>query len=238
MRIIGDQRADRRATGTVRNGTNPKGPAVASGFSHPVFARAYRLLSVGAERAGSAEHRREALAGLRGRVIEVGAGNGLNFAHYPPEVSEVVAVEPEPYLRGRASAAAADAPIPVTVVAGHAEQLPAPDGAFDAAVASLVLCSVPDQAAALAELYRVVRAGGELRFYEHVRGERPAAARWQDRLDRVWPHLAGGCHPNRDTVAAIERAGFRLSWQRRFEFQPCVLASPVAPHVIGLAERP
>ena len=111
--------------------------------------------------------RRDA-AGLTGRVVEVGAGNGLNFGHYPATVTEVVAVEPEPYLRERAEEAARAAPVDVTVVVGLADALPAEDGAFDAAVASLVLCSVPDQAGALAELRRVVRPDGELRFYEHV----------------------------------------------------------------------
>src|SRR2546423_10625469 len=118
---------------------------------HPLFARLYTWLSRGAERAGAAEHRDENLAGLRGRVIEIGAGNGLNFAHYPPEVEEVVAVEPEPYLRARAGEAAARAPVKVTVVEGTAEQLPGADAEFDAAVVSLVLCTVPDQPNALAE---------------------------------------------------------------------------------------
>ena len=103
------------------------------------------LLSRGAEHAGAAEHRDELLAGLNGRVIEVGAGNGLNFRHYPAAVTEVVALEPEPYLRQRAEQATAAAPVPVTVVAGVADALPADDAVFDAGVASLVLCSVPEQ---------------------------------------------------------------------------------------------
>ncbi len=155
--------------------------AVPTDISHPLFARMWTLLlSPGAEHAGMAEHRDELLAGLDGRVIEVGAGNGLNFRHYPAAVTEVVALEPEPYLRRRAERAAAAAPVSVTVVAGVADALPAEDGGFDAGVASLVLCSVPDQAAALRELRRVIRPGGELRFYEHVlargRGRRGAAA--------------------------------------------------------------
>src|SRR3954469_22435285 len=110
--------------------------------NHPIFARLYTWLSRGAESSGAAEHRDETLAGLSGRVIEVGAGNGLNFAHYPPGVTEVVAVEPEPYLRAQAEAAAAAAATPVTVLDGVADALPAEDGSFDAAVASLVLCTV------------------------------------------------------------------------------------------------
>lgn len=206
--------------------------------SHPIFARVYALVSVGAERAGAAGHRDELLAGLRGRVIEPGAGNGLNFAHYPAEVAEVVAVEPEPYLRHRAMDAAAGAPVAVNVLPGRADELPAGDHSFDAAVASLMLCTVPDQEKALAELYRVLRPEGELRFYEHIRADTPGRARLQDRADRIWPHLGGGCHPNRDTVAAIEAAGFVIERQRRFLFEPAVLAKPVAPHVIGVARRP
>src|SRR3954447_17517782 len=129
---------------------------------HPVFARLYVWLSPHGERTAIAAHRRSALAGLRGRVLEVGAGNGLNFAHYPGTVTEVLAVEPEPYLRGRAVRAAASAPVAVRVVDGVADALPADDGSFDAAVASLVLCSVPSQDRALAEVHRVLLPGGEL----------------------------------------------------------------------------
>ena len=211
---------------------------MATDISHPVFARFYALISAGAEKAGAADHRREVLAELSGRVVEVGAGNGLNFAHYPPAVTEVVAVEPEPQLRRKAAEAAGRAPVPVTVVDGHAEDLPGEDASFDAGVASLVLCSVPNQSAALAELHRVIRPGGELRFYEHVRAEHAGWARIQDRVDRIWPFFAGGCHPNRDTPVAIEAAGFQAVTTRRFLFQPCLITRPVAPHVIGRARRP
>lgn len=205
---------------------------------HPVFARCYALVATCAERAGAAAHRDEVLAGLHGEVLELGAGDGRNFAHYPPEVLRVLAVEPEPYLRRRAIRAAAAAPVEVRVVDGEASRLPAGDDRFDSAVTSLVLCSVPDPAAALQELYRVVRPGGELRFYEHVRAETGVRARLQDAVDVVWPHLAGGCHSGRDTVAAIAAAGFHLEAERRFLFQPSRFAAPVAPHVIGRARRP
>lgn len=205
--------------------------------SHPLFARFFARFAPAAECLGGAEHRDELLEGLRGKVIEVGAGSGLNFAHYPSSVTEVLAVEPEPYLRARATEAARQAPIPVRVVEGTAESLPVEDGSFDAAVASLVLCSVPDQAAALAECSRVLRPSGELRFYEHVLAEEPGLARLQRRVDLVWPHLGGGCHTSRDTLRAIEEAGFQVSSHRRFSFRPCVLAAPVSPHVIGRAIR-
>jgi SAM-dependent methyltransferase len=199
---------------------------------HPLFARFYAWMSPKMEKRGTAEHRRDLLAGLTGRVLEIGAGNGLNFEHYPPEVSEVVAVEPEPYLRQKAEQAAVEAVVPVRVMGGLADELPGADAEFDAAVASLVLCSVPDQARALAEIRRVLRAGGELRFYEHVRGE-GRRARMQDLADLVWPHVGAGCHPNRDTVGAIEAAGFRVDRVRRFDH----LGGVTAPHVIGLAIR-
>jgi ubiquinone/menaquinone biosynthesis C-methylase UbiE len=206
---------------------------------NPLFARLYTRLSGGAEKRGAAEHRDENLAGLRGRVIEIGAGNGLNFAHYPREVEEVVAVEPESYLRARAQEAAAKAPVKVTVADGTADRLPAEDGEFDAAVASLVLCTVPDPARALAEARRVLRPGGELRFYEHVRAEEPRLARWQDRLARrIWPMVGGGCHPNRDTQAAIAAAGFQVERARRFRWNPGPGMVIVSPHVIGVARRP
>jgi len=202
---------------------------------HPIFARLYARASPKVERRGQAEHRAEMLAGLEGRVIEIGAGNGLNFAHYPATVTAVLAVEPEPYLRDRAAEAAASAAVPVAIVDGVADELPAGDGDFDAAVASLVLCSVPDQAVALAELRRVLKPGGELRFYEHVLATGRLGST-QRRLDDwgIWPRLSGGCHGARDTAAAIARAGFAIERCRRFPFA----VGPVAvPHIVGAARR-
>src|ERR1700739_4192479 len=151
---------------------------------HPAFARVYTRVAACAERRGGAEHRRKLLAGLSGRVIEVGAGAGANFAHYPATVTEVLAVEPERHLRARAQEAAGRAPVSVEVLDGDAEDLPGAEGAFDAGVVALVLCTVPDQARALAELFRVIRPNGELRFYEHVVSKRPRGAGIQ--------RLAGG----------------------------------------------
>jgi len=205
---------------------------------HPIFARAYARLSLGMEREGIADRRRVLLGGLTGRVIEVGAGNGLNFGHYPVAVTEVVAVEPEPYLRQLAVDAARQAPVPVRVVDGSADQLPAADGAFDAGVASLVLCSVADQARALAELRRVIRPGGELRFMEHVRADTPGLARVQRLVDPVWPLFGGGCHASRDTLAAIHTAGFQVERVERFRFPETRISSPTAPHILGIARNP
>jgi ubiquinone/menaquinone biosynthesis C-methylase UbiE len=207
--------------------------------SHPIFARVYERISGPLDRAGGAEHRRRLLTGLSGRVIEVGAGNGRNFAHYPPEVSTVLAVEPEPRLRATAQRAAAPAPVPITVVDGVAEALPAEGGDFDAAVLSLVLCSVPDQAAALAEVRRVVRPGGQVRFFEHVVAEHPGILRRVQRLAdaSIRPMLCGGCHAGRDTVAAIGAAGFVITDLDRFRFPDTPMALAAAPHVLGSATR-
>jgi ubiquinone/menaquinone biosynthesis C-methylase UbiE len=201
---------------------------------HPIFARCYARVGHLMD-AEIGDHRRRLLADLTGRVLEVGAGNGLNFPHYPATVTEVLAIEPEPYLRRQALAAASQAPVPIRVVVGTAEALPAPDGAFDAVVASLVLCTVTDLDQALAETRRVLCPGGRLRFYEHVRATDPRLARWQDRLQRPWGWLVGGCHPNRDTVAAISAAGLRLVQLDRFDLKAM---PPLArPHVLGVAER-
>jgi ubiquinone/menaquinone biosynthesis C-methylase UbiE len=202
-----------------------------------MFARAYERCAKVADARGASAHRDELLAGLAGRVIEIGAGSGANFDHYPEAVTEVVAVEPEPYLRGVAERAAATTGGRVRVVDGVADALPARDGEFDAAVASLVLCSVPDQQRALREIHRVLRPGGELRFYEHVRAGAAGVATAQRVLDVVWPLFTGGCHTSRDTPAAIEAAGFTVERLRRFSFRPCLLAAPVSPHVVGAAVR-
>ena len=198
----------------------------------------YPYIARAAEKGGAAEHRRALLAGLAGRVIEVGAGHGLNFAYYPPSVTEVVAVEPEPHLRELARRAAEQAVVSVRVIEGSAEALPATDGEFDAAVVSLVLCSVPDQDAALRAIRRVLRPGGELRFYEHVVSRKPGVARVQRALDAtIYPFLAGGCHCARDTGAAIAGAGFEIEREERIAFKPSRLA-PAIPHILGAARRP
>jgi ubiquinone/menaquinone biosynthesis C-methylase UbiE len=181
------------------------------------------------------EIRRELLSGLAGRVIEIGAGTGPNFHLYPDTVSELVAVEPEDYLRARAEEAAARCGRAIRVVDALADELPFEDDSFDAAVAAQVLCSVPSQAAALTELRRVLRPRGELRFYEHVIARQPRYARFQRLAGRVTPRLAGGCHPDRDTGRAIEQAGFTIERCRRFVFRTSLLDLPVAPRILGVA---
>jgi SAM-dependent methyltransferase len=202
--------------------------------SHPIFARFFHLLSRSAEKELGA-HRDGLLAGISGRILEIGAGNGANFPHYPATVAEVVALEPEPFLRAKAEAAVRRAPVTVRVQDGVADPLRFDDDAFDAAVASLVLCTVPDTGRALGELRRVLKPGGELRFLEHVRSDRPRKARMQERLDRsgVWPRLAGGCHCARAAVDAIELAGFELQEVRSFDLGPAWM--PANPLVLGVA---
>ncbi|HJW01523.1 MAG TPA: class I SAM-dependent methyltransferase [Arthrobacter sp.] len=203
---------------------------------HPVFARLYPAVGKAMERGGMDQRRQTLLTGLNGIVVEVGAGDGLNFPQYPPTVTRVLAVEPEPHLRRLARDAANRAPVPVEVVDGVAERIPCADGSADAVVVSLVLCSVPDQAAALGEIHRVLKPGGQLRFLEHVRADTPGLARVQRVLDAtIWPRLAGGCHTGRDTAAAIERAGFTITRLDRYLFPAA--RTPVSFHILGTAMR-
>ncbi len=204
---------------------------------HPIFARLYARISESGERRGGAEHRARLLEGATGRVIEVGAGNGKNFRHYPASVTEVVAVEPEPSLRRLGEQEAATGTVPIKVVDGTAEDLPFEDESFDVAVVSLVLCSVHDQRRALAELRRVIRPGGELRFYEHVVSTNRIEARVQRALDATfYPYVSGNDHLSRDTGSAIERSGFEIESCKRFRFSPAALLPP-DEHILGTARR-
>ncbi|MFB8128728.1 class I SAM-dependent methyltransferase [Streptomyces mirabilis] len=208
---------------------------MAKAVSHPLFARIYPRINAFAEAHGSIEHREELLAGAHGRVVEIGAGTGANFTHYPPEVEQVVAVEPEPRLRALAEQAAAKAAAPVEVWAGRAEELPLDDDSFDVAVCSLVLCTIADVPGALSEAKRVLKPGGELRFYEHVRSERPRFFRFQRLLNPLWGLLGGGCHLTRETERAIQEAGFMVKEIRRFDFLINGRANPASPSIIGTA---
>jgi ubiquinone/menaquinone biosynthesis C-methylase UbiE len=208
---------------------------MASAVHHPVFARFMAGLAALEERVEGGKPWRELFEGLSGLVVDVGPGSGVAFRHYPQTVTEVLAVEPEDYMRRQAERAAENAPVPIRVVDGVAESIPAADGSFDAAVTGRVLCSVPDQAAALAEIRRVLRPGGELRFFEHVIAKRDALASAQRAADRAfWTRTMGGCHTSRDTVGEIERAGFTIERCRRFAVPAGAFA---APTTIGLARR-
>jgi ubiquinone/menaquinone biosynthesis C-methylase UbiE len=194
----------------------------------------YERISAESERRGTAEHRDRLLAGLTGRVIEVGAGNGLNFWHYPATVTEVVAVEPDEYLRALAEKAAKNGPVPVRVVAGQATALPVSDDEFDAAVASLVLCSISAVTVALAEVRRVLKPGGELRFFEHVRSNNAVFGLLEDTITPVWSRIGGGCHPNRNTMTTIEASGFTIDEVDRFYYAP-LRFYPKHAHILGRA---
>lgn len=205
----------------------------------PLFAKVlYPRFREAAVRGGEERHRRSLFEGMAGRVIEVGCGDGVNFALYPDTVTEVLGVEPEQTLRERAQAEAEKVDLPVRVVPGFAEALPADTGAFDTGVACLVLCSVGEQQTALDELIRVIRPGGELRFFEHVRAEAPMHAALQRSVQPVWSHLGGGCHLARDTESAIEEAGFEIERCEHFEFAPGFLDKLGGPHILGIARRP
>jgi ubiquinone/menaquinone biosynthesis C-methylase UbiE len=201
---------------------------------HPLFARIYMRLSRKRHETED-QYRRQLLEGLSGRVIEVGAGNGLNFSLYPETVEKVLAVEPEPLFRQAAIEEARSSAIEIEVVDGVASALPVQDNSQDAAIASLVLCSVSDQAEALAEMRRAIKPGGELRFYEHVIAHKGLPARLQRIADATfWPRVAGGCHMARDTTTTIERAGFEIERSERFPFTPGAPV-PSIPHILGVA---
>lgn len=200
---------------------------------HPIFARFYERISTALNEAGEEEHRIELVADAEGLVLELGCGNGLNFAYYR-EAARVVALEPDPHMLGLAGPRAEEAKLPVQLLRGAAEALPFPDGTFDTVVVSLVLCSVRSPSRAAAEIRRVLRPSGQLRYLEHVRSEGRVAAAVQDVLAGPWSLFAGGCHPNRDTPATLRAAGFELQG-RRFPFGP---PTPARPHVLGVARLP
>ena len=216
----GQERSD-RGIGTVNN---------------PFFARLWARMST-REPESILRLRRENLAGLAGRVLEVGAGTGTNFAFYPAAVTEVVAVEPEQRLAVIARRAAETASVPVTVTADTVEEYRARDP-FDAVVCSLVLCSVDEPNAVLQQLFSMLRPGGELRYLEHV-ASGGARARLQRLADAtVWPRLLGNCHTHRDTERSIVDAGFEVRAARHEWVLPAWVPMPVSETVIGHAAKP
>ncbi len=178
-------------------------------------------------------HRAALLAPARGRLLEVGCGTGLNFPRYP-RGAHIVAVEPDPHMLSRAVARADTSGLHIALVEADGEHLPFAEGAFDSVVVTLVLCTVSDPVRAVTEIRRVLRAGGELRLLEHVRASSPGWARLQDCATPLWRRIGAGCHPNRDTLAALERAGFRIAELERFAKGPY----PVRQFVRAVAVRP
>lgn len=201
-----------------------------------LFARFYDRGLAQTEAAGLAERRAALLAQARGRVLELGAGTGLNLAHYPAGLDQLVLTEPEqPMLQRLRERAAARRPT-ATVVAAPAERLPFPDASFDTVVTTLTLCTVGDLAAALREVRRVLAPGGRLLFLEHVRSADRRLARRQDRLHPLWRRVGHGCHCNRATLEAIEAAALDVQEVEhgRMPRAPRFLE----PLIAGVAVRP
>ena len=184
------------------------------------------------------ELRRRVLAGLCGRVLEVGCGDGRSFEHYPTSVAQLVAVEPDPSARAVAVERAHATDVPIDVIEGTAEALPAKEGAFASVVSMGVLCTVPDPITALAEIRRVLEPSGELRFWEHVRSSRLLLRLLQRSLDAVfWTRALGGCQTTRDTAAAIATSGFEFVWLDHGFHSSSLLTITSAPYIVGSARR-
>jgi ubiquinone/menaquinone biosynthesis C-methylase UbiE len=188
------------------------------------------------EEAGLRSMRAGLLSEATGRTVELGAGTGANLGLYSGGV-ELVLTEPDPHMAKRLRAKLSEAGRGEKVLEAPAEQLPFADDSADTLVATLVLCTIPDPAAALAEAARVLRPGGRFLFIEHVRSGEPSVARWQDRLERPWRFLGDGCHCNRDTVATIEDSPLRLERAERGQLpkappivRPLVRGSAVLPN--------
>ena len=204
---------------------------------HKWFA-AYWDRMVKIESRGLQELRDRALAGLSGRVLEIGAGNGANFHRYPASVTSIVATEPDPYMLDRARNHAASLSRLIELHQAPAEELPFDDDAFDAVVSILVLCSVTDQSSALAEIKRVLKPGGQLRFVEHVRFDGAVSGAFQDLMAPAWRWLGAGCNPNRRTAQAISDAGLTIDSIHRFSLAPPVPPLCVTrPAVTGTAVK-
>ncbi len=197
-----------------------------------LFAAAYDPVMSSLETGRLGERRRQLLSSLSDEVLDIGAGTGANLAHLPEAVRRVIAVEPDPALARRLRRRAADHPADIEVVGATAESLPLPDHSVDVAVATLVLCTVEDPAAAVAELHRVLRPGGRLLVIEHVVDRSPRRARWQRRLTPAWRVVARGCHLDRDTRSTLARGGFDVSEVDSWELSR---RGPTVPAISGVA---
>jgi ubiquinone/menaquinone biosynthesis C-methylase UbiE len=194
-----------------------------------VFSALYDPLLWIAERAGMSKRREDLLRRASGRVLELGAGTGLNLAHYPTEIDGLVLTEPAPPMASRLERRVKRSGHDHEVVAAPAERLPFEDDSFDTVVSTLVLCTVDDPRRAIDEIARVLRPGGQLLFLEHVRADSPRLARWQDRLHRPWHAFAAGCNANRPTVDLLRESPLRVETVEhdRWSWMP-VLVHPLA----------
>lgn len=206
---------------------------------HRIFAALYDRLLALCERAGFREVRADLLSQAHGRVLEIGAGTGLNLSHYTADVTELVLLEPDRFMAARLRdriAAGPPLPMPVTVVEEPAERLPFDDESFDCVVSTLVLCTVDDPERTVAEVARVLRPGGALLYLEHIRSPNERLARWQDRLDVPWGWFSGGCHPNRDIPAVLHAS--RLDVERLDHGEmPKELGPVIRPMIYGWSSR-
>ena len=202
------------------------------GISERIFAAVYDRVMARAEKTVFAKHRPYVAGKARGKVLEIGAGTGANLRYYPQGVSLTV-VDPNPHMLRRLQRKAESLEVKLEAHELEAEELPFPDHSFDTVVATLVLCSVGDPAQGLGEIRRVLVDGGELRFIEHVRAETPGWARVQGLVTPLWKRVGLGCHPNRNTLAAIRQAGLEPVETTSFAFGPY----PIRPHVAGVARR-
>lgn len=192
-----------------------------------------------AERSFMKDARRYAAGEAKGKVLEIGCGTGANFAYYTDAAADVTATDPDPYMLERARKKLSAATQPVEIREAAAEELPFEDASFDTVVDTINMCTIGDLAKALAEMKRVLRPSGELRFYEHVRYEQPVGALAQDVITPLWKWFGAGCHPNRDVARAIRDAGFEIVHLERLK--PVPPLPPMCftrPHIMGLAIRP
>ncbi len=169
-----------------------------------------RIVEMTMRSAPVAQLRARALSGVEGEVLEIGFGSGLNLAHYPPGVSAVHAVEPSEVARRIAEPRVAASRFPVDFTGLDGQSLQFADASVDSAVSTFTLCTIPDADAALSEIRRVLRPGGRFHFLEHGQSDDPKIRRWQDRLNGLQNHIAGGCNLNRPIDTLIERAGFEI----------------------------
>lgn len=202
----------------------------------PIFARGYDRFTKASEDAGLRDRRRALLARAQGRTLEIGAGTGANLELYPDSVTELVLTDPDAQMRRELETKLAASGRVAQVVDARGEHLPFPDASFDTAVATLVFCTIPHPDAALAEIARVLAPEGRLLFLEHVRASDPGTAKWQDRLERPWGWFGRGCHPNRDTLAAINASALEVVDVERDQLPKA--PSIVRPLVLGQARPP
>jgi ubiquinone/menaquinone biosynthesis C-methylase UbiE len=204
---------------------------------HRWFAGVYDRMMASAERSFMRRVREEIAGGAHGRVLELGAGTGANFAYYAEGAEEIAATEPDPFMMERATLRTQGARRPITLHQAPAEQIPFDDDSFDTVVSTLVMCTVRDPGAALAEVRRVLKPSGQLRMYEHVRYDHAFGAFWQDAACPVWRWLGAGCHPNRDIAAHVRGADF--DFLRLEHSKPLPLLPPFCltrPHMLAIAK--